>query len=469
MTQDTLLENLKKGKFTEDFSITHIEGLDGALTESAKSNELPKSIIVTVEAIHAGMTKNKTFYPADKLESSVGTWLTPYNKPVIKNHNTWEEPNGRVIDAVFKESTLKPETSTIELKLKITDPDVIEKVLDGRYQTLSIGGSTSEARCSICAKDVVETGWCGHSRGRKYEGKEAYWIIGEMEFNEISWVNVPADVNARVVHIQKEGTTGGRKESVDEKNKDNQQVEEDSNLIDNILGMNENAEGAEEQAGTEDKPEGQGVTEGAQTEDPKPDTANQTEGEKPKTDAEKLAEALNKITELEESVSTITQERDTLKNENAILTDSKTASDTQLQEQAEEITLLKEERDNFRNKNIKLAKTAHKYLAERAVDLRVVLGEAQKDERDALITEYAKTPAKVLENTISDLLDKPATSGVRESKKISNPGDVGIDTKELDENGEVTEAAKGAEKPDEITINDFAENIVKFISKQGQF
>lgn len=449
---DKILEMLQKGQFTEDFSITHVDKEAGNFSEATKENEaLPKSILVTVEAIHAGMTKNKTFYPADKLESSTNSWLTPYEKPVIKNHNTWEEPNGRVKEASFRDSLLKPETKTIELKLKITDPDVIQKVLDGRYQTLSIGGATNEARCSICAKNVVSEGWCGHSKGKSYEGKEAYWIIGEMEFNEISWVNVPADVNARVVSIQKEeATTGGRKESVD-----------GTDLIDNIL--NENQETPPADPATPETP----ITEGAENPDGNveegKDGAEAGAGATPeKTDAEKLTEALDQITVLEGTVTTLTDERDTLKTEKDTL-------DGTVAEHLSEIGLLKEERDSFRNKNIALAKAAHRYLAERAVDLRVVLGEATREERDSLITEYAKTPAKVLESTIKDLLDKPlaAPGKPRESTPVASPGAVQTEGAHSSEDGDITESANGSGKTQEVDINVLAERMMAVFTKQN--
>lgn len=450
---DKITEMLQKGLFREDFSITHIDKDPANFSEATKDKDeaLPKSILVTVEAIHAGMTKNKTFYPADKLEASMHTWTTPHEKPVIKNHDTWEEPNGRVKEANFRDSLLKPETKTIELKLKIMDPDVIEKVLDGRYQTLSIGGATNEARCSICAKNVVTEGWCGHSKGKSYEGKEAYWIIGDMEFNEISWVNVPADVNARVVSIQKEeATAGGRKESVD-----------GTDLIDNILNENEQTPPAD--PGTPDTP----ITEGANTPDGTleegKDGADAGAGATPeKTDAEKLTEALDQITVLEGTVTTLTDERDTLKTE-------KDALDNTVAENASEITLLKEERDSFRNKNITLAKAAHRYLAERAVDLRVILGEATKDERDSLITEYAKTPAKVLESTIKDLLDKPATAPEkpRESTPIASPGAVQTEGAHSSEDGDISESANGSGKPAEVDINVLAERMIAMFTKQN--
>lgn len=173
---DALLQELSNGKFMENLPITRIEpegmSKDLAVAEAKKDGgELPKALIVTVEAIHAGMTKNKTFYPADKLESSVHTWTSPYQRPVIKNHDTWAEPTGRVIDAYFKDSILKPETKTIELQLRIIDADTVQKVLDGRYLTLSIGGSTNEARCSICAKNIVSEGWCGHSKVKRMTAK----------------------------------------------------------------------------------------------------------------------------------------------------------------------------------------------------------------------------------------------------------------------------------------------------------
>jgi hypothetical protein len=473
-TLDKLTENLvRRGEFRESLTIVGVEPDNDVtnLAESTKktSTELPESIIVTVEAIHAGMTKNKTFYPANQLEASTHTWTTPYNKPVIKNHDHWEEPNGRVIEANFKQSVLKPDTHTIELKLKIMDEDTIKKVLSGQYLTLSIGGSTNSAKCSICGKNIVTEGWCGHSKGRIYDGKEAYWIIGEMEFDEISWVNVPADVNAQVISVQvpKEASGGRRSESVaGEQNPTPTEtpaavsVTEGLSEVDNLLDLNE---GQEETPGTQEEqtPETGAQQEGApEGEQP---NSEQQEGVNPeKTPEERIAE-------MEQTIAQLTQERDTLKADKDALQASLDAANATIAERDQELVTVREERDTFRNKNITLAKTAHRIMAERAVDLRIVLGEAKKEEREGLLADYAKTPAKVLEATIKDLLDKPAITPVqpRESKPLTPEG--AAEPGSLEE-GDITESASSTKEPaPQLTIEDLANSIVKVIKKRGSF
>lgn len=224
-----------------------------------------------------------------------------------------------------------------------------------------------------------------------------------------------------------------------------------TDLIDGILGE----AGDEGTPVTENpaEPEGQ-VTEG----DEAGATTTVEEGTTEKTDAEKLTEAEAKVTQLEGDVTALTEERDKLKSENDTLNGT-------VQDNASEITLLKEERDSFRDKNIALAKAAHRYLAERAVDLRVVLGEATREERNELITEYAKTPAKVLESTIKDLLEKPVpvASAPRESTKATSPGQV-TDAAHTVGDGEVTESTSGNQKQ-EVNINDLAERMMKVLAK----
>lgn len=428
--KDFIKENLKDGRLRLDESvILEREGIDDNIKLSEAKSSKKNGLIVKVEAIHAGMTKNKTFYSGDNLEKSLNTWLEPYNKPVIKNHDVSEEPSGRVIDAQFRESVLKPGTQTIELTMNITDEDTITKVKDGRYLTLSIGGSTSSASCSICAKNIVEEGWCGHAKGKKYDGKEAYWIIGEMVFDEISWVNVPADENAQVISIQQSVETNSderRNESVSD------EIKNELDIVDEILvqestGPNE----------TQDEAANEEVVE---------------EIEESKQDEESIEEQLNlKLNALEEKLNEVS---------------------TELQEKANQIELLvteleatKEERDSFRNKNISLAKAIQKILAEKLVDLKIVLGEAEKEDKENLVSEYSKNTAKMLELEIDNVLDKSLQERV--IARVSNPGGVLTNSKHsIDEDGNVVEGA-GEEKK-EFTIKDLAETFKDFITKKGR-
>ena len=94
----------------------------------------------------------------------------------------------------------------IKLTLHITDPDAAQKVLDGRYSTVSIGAETNSATCSICGQDIVQSGFCGHWRGNTYDGEVCRWILGDLWFQEVSFVNVPADQHAMVLgkHLAEE-------------------------------------------------------------------------------------------------------------------------------------------------------------------------------------------------------------------------------------------------------------------------
>ena len=139
---DKITESLTNGRICETFDIEVKDVKESVTLKEGKTNtasdnkSLPSRVQVTVEAIHAGMTKNKTFYPAGNLLASVESWTKPYPKPVLTHHNTGGEAVGRVVDAQFKNSVLKQDSQTIQLTLDISDPETIQKVLDKRYMTM---------------------------------------------------------------------------------------------------------------------------------------------------------------------------------------------------------------------------------------------------------------------------------------------------------------------------------------------
>lgn len=172
-----------------------------SLADAKTSN--PKKIRVTIEATHDGKTENFTIYVPDNMENSSYTWTSPFPKPVLKNHNTHGDPLGRVSKATFGDSITHPGAKTIFLTLDISDKEAIERFLDGRYSTVSIGGMAKEMSCNICGTDLLKDSFCGHWRGDKYSIKRSedspaeiltcYWKIGDMEYEEVSVVNRPAD------------------------------------------------------------------------------------------------------------------------------------------------------------------------------------------------------------------------------------------------------------------------------------
>jgi hypothetical protein len=171
-------------------------------------------VVPTIEAIHSAITRNCTFYGPQKLRgkndfvhketgkvrpTGVFSWTTPYRKPMLLNHDIWVDPLGRMLKAEYKQKTSKG-TPGIICYPEIIDPEAAIKVLDGRYNTVSIGADTDGAYCSICNKNQL-VDWCDHRRGQMYEGKLCYWNIGNIWFEELSFVNAPSDENAGIIEI----------------------------------------------------------------------------------------------------------------------------------------------------------------------------------------------------------------------------------------------------------------------------
>lgn len=189
---------------TETFEIQASPNeLASMLRESEGGEEY---LLPRIEAIHAGRTKNFHNYLAEKLKgdpekkSGVYSWTSPYNKPVIYNHDTETEATGRVITAAYAEYTSNGGPGIIIIP-KITDKKAIQAIKDGRLLTVSVGATTDSIICSITGKDILKDGFTGYQKGEYYDGKLCEWILGDVWFDEVSWVNVPADENAQVMDI----------------------------------------------------------------------------------------------------------------------------------------------------------------------------------------------------------------------------------------------------------------------------
>lgn len=164
-------------------------------------------LLPRIEAIHEGATRNNTVYQREKLrgsienKSGVYSWLHPYPKPVIYNHDVNTKATGRIYTAAFAEYTQAGRPGIIAVP-KITDPEAIEGILGERLLTVSIGATTDEVTCSICGTHIISEGFCGHMKGEVYDGRMAEWITENLWFDELSWVNVPADSDAMIVDSQ---------------------------------------------------------------------------------------------------------------------------------------------------------------------------------------------------------------------------------------------------------------------------
>ncbi len=190
-------------KLTEDASLVApiiSESNRQILQESAKSSK-GRKLIVQMEGIHVGKTANSTFYTEQGLKNGLSSWTHPYNKPVLTHHEQHSgEPIGRILKAEFSEST-KSGRKGLVFTVEVTDPIAQEKVLDGRYQTVSIGASSNKVSCNICGTDRTQE-WCEHWKGNTYDGQECHFIVGDTFGEEVSYVNIPADSDAGNVSIE---------------------------------------------------------------------------------------------------------------------------------------------------------------------------------------------------------------------------------------------------------------------------
>lgn len=209
------------------------------------SKDTPPSLLVRVAATHAGTVNgNYRFYRPDRMQDGVASW-TPksgFKRPILLEHNEHGDVLGRVVEARYVDESYKfvndyPSIKDslfyrtdsrktglfetvdwivenlldlddysglgfIELGLSVTNPAAIEKALREEYLTVSVGLSTDSAICSICHQDWAEDDRCEHKLGDTVDGKPVFLITGGLEYDEVSFVNFPADPFAGVISKQ---------------------------------------------------------------------------------------------------------------------------------------------------------------------------------------------------------------------------------------------------------------------------
>lgn len=202
---------------------------DAAITALNKDKN-PK-LIVTIDATHSGVITNKRVYPAKYVSIGYKSFCSKesggsaaYDKPVLKHHDLQEDPIGRITKSIwtplktgkaleqdFKtpDPTGSKGSGVVTVSALITDPDSIQKIIDGRYLSVSAGHSTNAMVCSVCDKSIMK---CNHWPGKYYddEGEECepeegflcFYITGDMEYEELSFVNMPAQPPAKLVNFK---------------------------------------------------------------------------------------------------------------------------------------------------------------------------------------------------------------------------------------------------------------------------
>jgi hypothetical protein len=222
-----------------------------------------KGLIVRIAATHAGIVnRNNMFYLPDKMRDGAKTFTEHFQKPILLNHDEHSDPIGRVVGAryvdtslfvkdkyrgkVVKDSFSKkigpfPEKlfdsfvdgsmgygsqvdfvrtylrdnilddpdyqglGYVEITANITDEAAIEKFLDGRYLTGSVGAATDRASCAVCKQDWTKEGPCDHRPGKIYDGVKCHLIAGNFMYDEYSIANKPADRHSKVLELNFNG------------------------------------------------------------------------------------------------------------------------------------------------------------------------------------------------------------------------------------------------------------------------
>lgn len=175
-----------------------------SLQESVNTlNTISKdSLMVDIEGIHVGPTRNYTWYTEEALKSSIPTWTKPYERPLILHHNEKDgKIVGRVLSAYYTDVNTRSKTGALVFGCNVSDEEGKKGVKDGRFKTVSIGVIAHDVRCSICGHVISEYGECEHERGAVYDGKTCYWMIYDMEAKELSYVIVPSDIYAHNLKI----------------------------------------------------------------------------------------------------------------------------------------------------------------------------------------------------------------------------------------------------------------------------
>ncbi|MCX7610406.1 MAG: hypothetical protein N2043_02310 [Ignavibacterium sp.] len=447
-------------KFTENAFIHIPESRKLQIQESAKSSKV-EPIIIEIEAIHSGLTLNNVLYSSEELnkEETLRSWTEPYPKPVIKNHDLRNDPLGRVISSTYGQSRRSIGKEGIILKALISDKDAIEKVLDRRYETVSVGGTAKHAFCSVCGKDVVKEGFCGHRPGNVYKTKDgietkAYYSLKEITFDEISFVNAPADVNAGIIGVVSQQSAEKNKEGGKVNMEENQQTTEQKveeqqttedllSVIDNYTKVNESTQIEEQES--EVKPKQQ--------------------------ESNRIAE------ENQEYLESLKKQLEDLREENKRLQDENKLISEENEKLKSEKSDLEKEKQTLIKTNEQMAEYIRQRLTEELIDMRVYVGLEKEEEKEQLLKEYQTVSLRLIEKQLKEAKETLKTQQTimksAESLRpfqgatVTNPTlALNQEGSVLEDDGLITESTSTQKNENDLTLYEAVNTLVSFFSKK---
>lgn len=423
------------------------------LKDMASGKTQVLALDVEMEATHSGKNHNYCIYYEDSMEKDAESFVNPFKKPMLKNHNDYSgEPLGRIIQSWHGPSQLTDERSAIHLKARVTDQDAIPKFLDGRYGTVSIGGTMGTVTCNVCGKTILKDGkfkFCGHWRGESYKDQVCYWGAKDIEYHEVSTVNNPADDFAQIMKVTVVTDSDDKKDSKEENtmagiNTDNKNAEDVKktvcDMIDQLLGNGAAASTSDSSATpNEDNKDGAEETPATTTDaEQNNDNAQVSDATEVENLKKELADATEKVNSLE-----------------AELAETKDA----LAKAQEDLATAQTEANDMKDKCMSLA-TANKEMVADSIIAKELVGckitEETKDSRkEELLAKSMKELAELQKET--DSVDEKVSrtpaqvaSPVKVDDNNDSNGSADANNKETSDNN--ADAKK--------TVDDFAKDIV---------
>lgn len=375
-----------------------------------------------IEAIHADFsTINFTRYRHDCLKESLSSWTNPYKIPVIMYHNDYDgQVIGRVINANMENGQRNTSLQALFLDIKVPHYRTREDIREGILDTVSVGMSGLDVRCSICGSNIAQGDFCEHQKGYTYDGKTCYWDVYEAVAKEVSFVIVPSDKYAGVVSWydpwreeskEHDSTVVKRKRPISLQTSESENIN-DSNKRNNIE-----------------------IKESCQS---------STENKERKTTTLDLKEAEQKISSLETANKALSGDKaalqrtiDTLNNDKITLQEQVKELETKIEAKELDLTNEKSLREAAEKENEKLTEEVRTSLVDTFLQLRESAGKPKlENAKDRSIDS--------LRDSIADLRME-LTESANTNKDNDTQKEI-IDTKNTVNNVSLTE---GASKPNE--------------------
>lgn len=410
---------------------------------------------VEMEATHSGKNHNYCIYYEDSMERDAESFVNPFKKPMLKNHNDYSgEPLGRITQSWFGPSALTDERSAIHLKARVTDQDAIPKFLDGRYGTVSIGGTMGTVTCNVCGKTILKDGkfkFCGHWRGETYKDMICYWGAKDIEYHEVSTVNNPADDFAQIMKVTVVTDSDDKKDSKEENTMAGTNTDSKSpdmlkktvcDMIDQILG---GSAAAQDSSATPDENKDGEQNEGEAGAEDSASASTDDAGEaKDAVDVEGLKQ------ELEDSKAKV----GSLEAELQETKDALAAKEKELEDSKAEV-------EGLNDKCIALATANKELVADSVISQEIAKGLIEDEAQDSRREELLAMSMKDLNKTLEDVAAKDAKQP-RHQAQVTNPTLANTEKDGVtDSNGSADANKKETTNTNaKKTVDDFAKDIV---------